>query len=275
VTAVLFKQIAILFAIPLIAYLIKRPVSNNVHNREDITVNEKGNLQSDELDLAGFAKIAVLVIVYVLAWSFPYILDPGNYLYYILQRPGGTLLESVTELSEPTRPITITVILIQLGAPEWLAGFVNVANYYGILLYPWMITILVLCLIEEKDDSNLRGYWRRILFFTLLLIFAGHVFSPRGIYKYYCVALMPLISIMASSKMFSKESDRIGPTLSMILIPLVISIVILLPSRYVYISILLLVMISYILYKEFSLVYEMVSRPVRQLTTKLRESSHL
>ncbi|MFX1482720.1 MAG: hypothetical protein ACFFCP_05965, partial [Promethearchaeota archaeon] len=144
-TAILFKQIAAFFALPILGYLL-RPSPRDVSPDGEPPRDSKGRLLSDTLDLAGFLKMGAIVVAYMVLWSFPYILDPSNYLYYILQRPGGVLYDSVTTLPSYNQPITFTVLLIVFGAPEWLAQIFNQGIYYTIFLLPGFLGALALCL---------------------------------------------------------------------------------------------------------------------------------
>jgi hypothetical protein len=265
VTAVFFKQIAIFFAIPLIAYLIRKPPSRDPYIGDEPTQDETGDLLRDPIDLKGFAKLAIIVLIYVLALSFPYILDPSNFLYYMTQAPGGTVYNSVTTLPQFNHPITFTVLFILFQSPEWLSEIVNQGVYYSVFLLPGVLGALGLSLIEQKDEQNLPGYWRRILFFTLILAFWVHIFSPRGIYKYYCVALMPFISILSSNRMMSDRPGKIKASLPMILIPMLVSLVILIPNRNVYLLLLILIMAAYLFQKDFSVVYGLIKIQRRRL----------
>lgn len=270
-TAILFKQIAIFFVLPLIAYLIRKPSSREPYTGDEPCLDEKGKLVSDSVDLKEFMKMGILLVVYVVAWSFPYILDPGNYFYYMAQKPGGTMYNSVTTLPASNLPVTFTVIPILFGAPEWLSEIVNQGIYYTFFLTPGVLGALGLSLFEEKDDRNPRGYWRRILFFTLILVLWVHIFSPRGIYKYYCVALMPFFSILPVSNMISKTNGMVKTSFPMLFTPMIISLVILIPNRNVYLLLLILVMIAYLFHKKFSIVYEMIDTRVHRLRTALEQ----
>ncbi|MFW9809481.1 MAG: hypothetical protein ACFFE6_08890 [Candidatus Thorarchaeota archaeon] len=270
ITAVLFKQIAAFFALPLIAYLIRRN-PETIAAEEEPQRDKKGNLLSDSLDLRGFLKISIIALVYLVAWSFPYILDPRNYIYYMTEKPGGVMYESVATLPDSTQPITFTVIFILFGAPEWLSEIVNIGIYYTLFLLPGVLGAMGLSLFEEKDDRNLRGYWRRILFYTLILAFCVHIFSPRGIYKYYCIVLIPFTSILSSGSMMSKSAERIKASVPMVFTPTAIGLIILLPNRNVYLFIVILIMLVYIFHKEFSIVYDIVRTRVQPKSRGMKQ----
>jgi uncharacterized membrane protein len=262
VTAVLFKQTVFFLAIPLIAYLIKTPPDKELSDYDAESSEDYELVAGDNIDVLGFIRMAVIVVVYVVVLSLPYIIDFGNYFYYILVKPGTTLLESVTVIPETNIPMTLAVLLIVIGAPESVTQIVNLANAYSVFLFIGLLILVYPIFLEVKDDRNLRSYWRRMLFLSLLLLLVVHIFSPRGIYKYYCVALIPFFSIVSGERMISQGTKKIKASLSMIINPLIITVLILIPNRHVYLGFLLLLMVTYILYEHFGLVYELITRPL-------------
>ncbi|MHA1863449.1 MAG: hypothetical protein ACTSWA_06750 [Candidatus Thorarchaeota archaeon] len=282
VTAALFKQTAFFLALPLIAYLLRKPPVD-----DPVEPDDELKPHGDELDVRGFAKTSIYVLIFVIAVSLPFLVDLGNYLFYVFQRPGGLLLTDVSELPNISQPISFAVILISLNLviqnlnatlgialpeiPESLIQFVNLGTYYTIFLVITMIPLLLLMLMHVKDDRNLRQYWSKMMFLTLLLMLCLHLFSPRGIYKYYCVALIPFFSILPVSKMITQKTEKTGLSFFMILNPLAFSILILFPSRYIYLAFLLLILIGYLAHKQFSLVLELLTYGLGRARHKFRE----
>ncbi|TFF83734.1 hypothetical protein EU524_01990 [Candidatus Thorarchaeota archaeon] len=142
-------------------------------------------------------------------------------------------------------------------------------TYYTILLLPGVCVVLLLMLVLEKDDRNLTDYWRRMLFLTLLLLFWIHLFSPRGIYKYYLVALVPLLSVFSVSRMIRSSKEKAEFSVFMILNPLLLSLGLLFPSRYAYLAVLLAVFLAYALHKQFSIVHGMLDSGLQLLRSRL------
>ncbi|TFH10893.1 MAG: hypothetical protein E4H14_01690 [Candidatus Thorarchaeota archaeon] len=265
VTSALFKQTAFFLALPLLAYLLRKsPVDNPVPTAE----GEKPD--GDELDVRGFAKMAMYVIVFAVAISLPFLTDIGNYIYYIFQRPGGFLLDDVSVLPNVSQPISFAVLLISLNLviqninttlgislpeiPESIIQGVNLGTYYTVFFLLAMIPLLLLMLVQVKDDTKLRQYWSKMMFLTLILMMCLHLFSPRGIFKYYCVALIPFFSILPVSKMITQQSEKTKLSIFMILNPIIFGVILLFPSRYIYLAYLLLILVSYLLHKQFSIV---------------------
>ncbi|MFW9844085.1 MAG: hypothetical protein ACFFEV_05895 [Candidatus Thorarchaeota archaeon] len=288
VTSALFKQTAVFLALPLVAYLLRKPPVDN-----PVPTEEGEKPAGDNLDIQGFAKITIYVLIFVGAVSLPYLFDISNYLFYIFQRPGGLLLSDVTALPNASQPISFAVILISLNIaiqnlneafgiafpeiPEAIIQGVNLGTYYTILFVLTMIPLLLLMLLEVKDDTKLRQYWSKIMFLSLILMLSLHLFSPRGIFKYYCVALIPFFAIQPVSKMIKLEAEKTKVSLFMILNPIIFGVLILFPSRYIYLAYILLIMISYLLHKHFSLVLGLATDGVRgvfhNILMKLRGST--
>jgi hypothetical protein len=128
-------------------------------------------------------------------------------------------------------------------------------------------------LLNVKNDNNMRKYWGRMMFLTLLLMLGLHLFSPRGIYKYYCVALIPFFSILPISAMIRQNSQKIRLSIFMVVNPIIFSLLILVPSRYVYLVFLFLIMVGYLAHNQFSLVYQGVNEGLKQVYRNIRRTS--
>jgi len=280
-TSALFKQTAFFFALPLLAYLLRKPPVE-----DPVPTDEGEKPAGDNLDVRGFVRTAIYVIVFVVAISLPFLTDIGNYLYYIFQRPGGMLLSDVSVLPNAGQPISFAVPLISLNLviqninstlgialpeiPESIIQWVNLGTYYTVFLLITMIPLLLMMLLQVKDDTRLRQYWSKMMFLTLLLMLCLHIFSPRGIFKYYCVALIPFFSILPVSKMITQEEEKTKISALMILNPLIFGFLILFPSRYIYLLYLILILISYLMHKQFSLVSKLATDGLRGILSNFR-----
>ena len=283
-TSALFKQTAFFLLLPILAYLLRKPPVPNARETEDGLVPP-----GDDFDIRGFVKLAVLVLLYVGAISLPFLTDFGNYFYYIFQRPGGILYTSVTDFPNSSQPITFTVLFIAINKmisalnastgftfpeiPEDIIQLVNLGTYYTVFLVLALIPLLLLMLLNKKDDTRLRQYWGRMMFLTLLLMLCVHLFSPRGIYKYYCVLLVPFFSILSVSSMISQRKEKVQFSIFMIINPILFGILIMFPSRYVYLAYLLLITVGYIAHKQFSLVLKLVTDGFRDIFNRFRGTS--
>jgi len=251
VASALFKQTAFFLALPLLAYLLRK---SPVDNPEPTAEGEKP--AGDELDLRGFTKMAIYVLIFVVAVSLPFLTDISNYLFI--------------SINQVIQNINAALGIALPEIPESIVQGVNLATYYTIFLIVAMIPLLLFMLLQVKDDTKLRQYWSKMLFLTLLLMISLHLFSPRGIYKYYCVALIPFFSILPVSRMITQETEKTKISIFMILNPLIFSVLILFPSRNIYLAFLLLMLLGYLAHKQFSLVLEFATNGIRGMFSTLR-----
>jgi hypothetical protein len=280
VTAALFKQTAFFLAFPLIAFLIKRPPGEPVHrNQQDEDEGKREILPSDRVDISGFLKMMVIAGIYAAIVSFPYLLDFGNYAFNIFQRAGSTFLEDFINPPANNVPMSMAVPFIVLGAPEWLSQALNAFSFYSLGILTGILAFFGLMLFEVKDDSNLQGYWRRVLYLTLLLMVWTHIWSPRGVYKYYFVALIPFFSILTVSSMCSRAQQKIDFSFMMVLVPLFFSLLILIPHRNVYLLGVAFIVIVYIVQHPLGRIYGRVKsviwtaiNPIRTRVQRIRNN---
>jgi hypothetical protein len=256
VTAALFKQTAFFLAFPLIAFLIKRPPRQHIEDDpHDADEDKKKVLPSDRVDLPGLLKMIIVAGIYAVIVSFPYLLDFENYAFNIFQRAGSTFIEDFINPPANNVPISMAVPFIVLGAPEWLSQALNAFSFYSLGILVGILAFFGLMLFEVKDDSNLEGYWRRVLYLTLLLMLWLHIWSPRGVYKYYFVALIPFFSILSVSRMCSRSQKKIDFSFMMIIVPLIFSLLILIPHRNVYLLGVAFIAIAYIVQRPLGKIY--------------------
>ncbi len=254
VTAALFKQTALFMAFPLIAILIR--VNLKEREIEPETVSEKDERPaSDRIDLWGFAKTSLAVIIYALAISSPYLINLGKYISSIFMRIGVVDIQDFTTTPPIYRPITFAVPFIALGFPEWLTRTLNFLTVSSIGLIGGILLLFILMLFEIKDDRNINGYWRKMLFLTLLMMLWFHLWSPRGIYKYYCILLIPFFSILSTSRMCQKEWLDIRFSIIMVISPIVFGLMILVPDRNIYLLYVLMIFLFYVAHTGLGMIY--------------------
>lgn len=235
VTAVLFKQIALFFAIPVVALILMWTATNDrVFLKRTFKIPSFRGLLN--------ASIAPLLLACLL--SLPYILDPVNYLYYLFLRPGTVHLSSYSDLPGPTRPITSAVVLIVLSAPEVLVQVVDFLQYSYILLLVGIIPLFWLMLKSNKTPHDSVSFWKHLLLLAFLIVVWVHIGSPRGIYKYYMVALIPFTSVLPTWKTPAANAQM--PSLLKTVGSVLFSVLILLVDRNLYILVLVAVIIIYL-----------------------------
>jgi hypothetical protein len=109
-----------------------------------------------------------------------------------------------------------------------------------------------------------------MFYLSLLLILWIHIFSPRGIYKYYTVVLVPFFSILAVSEICKRNAQEVKVSIPMLVTPFILAIAIMVPDRNLYILYLILIFIGYVLHSAFSDTYRMVAGPITRLIIRIR-----
>ncbi|TFG15012.1 hypothetical protein EU537_01870 [Candidatus Thorarchaeota archaeon] len=289
VVAALFKQMAWFLGIPLVVYLLVKPNKPDQESRQnedsttthpetdpeesaaEISESKKGLLDflHQAIDFPGFARSSVVVIIFVLAVLFPFLVAQPNILSQILLAAGGSSLEEpFTEVPGYPIPMTLQVLAVVAELPL-LAEMLNFVIYQGILLSFGVVIFMGIMLLEPRPEDD-KLYLRRVLFLTLLLMLFVHLAGPRGVYKYYFTLFAPFFSIFSSQKMITSKDTRINFSSSMLWVPIALSFSILIPPREVYLFSVLLIFIGYLAAKQIGAFWSVISYPFRFLKVKLR-----
>ena len=288
VTAALFKQMAWFLGIPLVVYLLVRPRAVEGTRTEDSTRESSGELSVQQrfvevfmrlfrrayerLDIPGFLVSVVLVLSYVLAVVLPFLVTcPSLMLRNISLAAGGFPLESFTDPPGYGSPMRLQVLPVMAGLPE-IAQVLDDIVYSGFLLTLGVLTITVVMLAQVRDENRPVYYARRLLFLTLILMLWVHLTGPRGVYKYYFTLFAPFFSIFSSVKMVSSDEESVGFSLSMLWLPLAMSLLILLPDRNVYLLGVILITVGYLAAEIVGAFWYVVTAPTRWLGQMMRRA---
>jgi len=133
-----------------------------------------------------------IMVAVILALSMPYLaLYPLDYLGSILRGIGGLMLGDTLPLD--SYPISVSILAFYF--PQPLRLIVSYLVYYGV---PFGASLAVLWATSLAIPQSPRhAYQTRLLTVALLLSLALHTFFPRGIYKYYLLALVPFLILFA------------------------------------------------------------------------------
>ncbi len=287
VAAALFKQTAWFLGIPLVVYLLVKPKTQgrnatasgddspdsdgeptNAPDSESETKKSSWQYLNDILDLHGFARSSLLVIAFVLAIMFPFLLAQPNVLSQMLLGAGGFSLDSFTEVPGYSAPMTVQVLAVVAEIP-FLAEILNFIVYPGFLLSFGVILLMGIMFLEPRPEDD-KLYLRRLLFLTLLLMLFVHLAGPRGVYKYYFTLFAPFFSIFSSEKMVTSDKNRVNFSSSMLWLPIALSFSILIPPREVYLFSVLLILIGYLAVRQVGAFWSVISYLFRYAMGKLR-----
>jgi hypothetical protein len=128
----------------------------------------------------------------MLALSLPYlVLYPVDYLGAIARGMGGQMLGNTLPLD--SYPISVSILAFY--APEPLRTIVSCLVYYGVPFGACLALLWAMSLVIPQSPR--RTYQTQLAVVALLLSLALHLFFPRGIYKYYLLALVPFLVLFA------------------------------------------------------------------------------
>jgi len=294
VTAALFKQTSWFLGIPLVVYLLIRPTvrktddeqapsgSGQVAGSDPLPSSERDTTSKptrmvDRLlqvfDLRGFAKSTVVVVLFVLAVMYPFLLAQPNLLLHLSLAAGGFPLESFTEPPPGNSPMRLQVLPVVAGV-EWLARILDWLVYYGFLIAFGTVLFAGLMLFVPKESGRERQYFRRLLFLTMLMMLWVNLTGPRGVYKYYFTLFAPFFSIFSSTRMVNSQEDRVPFSFSMLWLPLSLSLMILIPNRNVYLFGVILIFAGYLLSSQIGAFWYWFTAPVRYVSSRIRQYTH-
>ncbi|UCH03434.1 MAG: hypothetical protein JSW05_07490 [Candidatus Thorarchaeota archaeon] len=292
VTAALFKQTAWFLGIPLVIYLIMKPrtpqATSNTENEAQKETAQNGKSEDQEpdqdakpdrlqrlidyateyLDLHGFLISAVVVLIFVAAVMFPFVVAQPHFWSYMRLAAGGFRLDSFTEPPGYGSPIRLQVLPVIVGLPE----FAEALDYFvfsGGLLALGVTAIAGLMVMEPKYMGQSKVYLRRILFYTLLLMLWVNLTGPRGVYKYYFTLFAPFFSIFSSATMCVSMKEKVPFSTPTIWMPLLLSITILIPHRNIYLMYVIFIFAGYIFARSFGQVWYTVTAPFRGISRRI------
>lgn len=279
VTAALFKQTAWFLGIPLVVYLLLKPrirgeeevpddSETSSHERTEETaspVQRLINTLTTYLDIKGFTISVVIVLLFVGAIMFPYLVaEPYFWDYWRLAMGSFSFEGNFTDPPAYVIPIRLPVLAIMAGQPELAELIDTVILTGGPLAFGVMLAAGGMLLTKRFEGERVQ-YLRRVLFITLLMMLWVNLTGPRGFFKYYYTMFAPFFSIFASSRMIRTEEDSVPVSLSMIYVPILFSLSILIPDRNYYLAYVILIFIVYSLAPVLGRLYDMAKRPARLL----------
>lgn len=279
VSAALFKQTAWFLGIPLVVYLLVRPRDRTIpvdetsesdepspdSEGEDTQPKQKTYLEAitSYFDLRGFSVYVVIVLVFVGAVMLPFLIaQPHFWVYWRLAMGSFSFEGNYIDPPVYTLPMRIQVLPIMAGYSEF-AHFLDIIIVSGGPLGFGVILIAGLMILKDKFNGEETLYFRRILFMTLLMMLFVNLVGPRGVFKYYFIAIVPFFSIFSSARMIRGTDEHVPFSASMAWMPLVLTLFILLPDRNFYLGYVLLIFLGYVFAPLIDRAYDRAKVPVR------------
>ncbi|OLS30960.1 MAG: hypothetical protein ThorAB25_06160 [Candidatus Thorarchaeota archaeon AB_25] len=292
VSAALFKQTAWFLGIPLVVYLLVRPRERKTTDDEtpqpngsQVVSEEKESSMQERVrsnlkpfieyfDLRNFMISVMLVLIFVGAVMFPYLIAQPHFLDYWRLAMGSYSFEGNFVDPPPyNMPMRIQVLLILAEKPGY-AELLDTILISGGLLGFGVVLCAGLMILKDKYVGEETLYLRRILFMTLIMMLIVTLLGPRGVFKYYFVMLMPFFSIFSSARMIRGSGEHVPFSASMVWVPMTLTLLILIPDRNIYLGFVILIFIGYLLAPLLDKLYHLAKLPFRfarqfiQRTTK-------
>ncbi len=221
-----------------------------------------------EIDTIPFIKSVVIVLIFAGAICAPFLLaNPNTFFRNIALAAGGFYLEDFVNLPKYSAPMRFQVLPIVLGQPD-LAAILNDIVFRGILLWLGVFIICVVILLTPKEKEHRMYYMRRILFLCLILMLWVHLMGPRGVFKYYFVLFAPFFSIFSSARMAASKEEVVPFSASMLYMPILLTAMIIIPNRTVYLFGVIIIMIAYLIAPQIGTFWYYVKSPFRVIRKK-------
>ncbi|MCK4280173.1 MAG: hypothetical protein KAW94_06320, partial [Candidatus Thorarchaeota archaeon] len=251
--------------IPLVIYLILRTqyssriAASAVEKTKDFFERIGG-----PLDIRQFMISVLIVFAFAGAIIFPFFIAQPNMLINMRLAMGGFPLVSLTDPPGYGSPMRLQILAVVAGIPV-LAQILDGLVYYGFLLWFGVTLIVGFMCIQRKDGDKKRFYLRRLLFLTMIMMLWVHLTGPRGVYKYYFTLFAPFFSIFSSAQMVTSRDETVPFSLSMLWLPIALSLMILLPARNIYLFSVILILVGYSFADKIGTFWSFVKAPGRYI----------
>lgn len=279
VSAALFKQSAWFLGIPLIVYLLVKR-RNRPPDEEDASLKNgdlNGSLEEvdekpkpkpilDYFDLRGFAISIIVVLLFIGAVMFPFIIAQPDFLNYWSLALGSFSFEGNFVDPLPYNvPQRIQGLLIMAGMSEQAELLDTIIVSGGPMVFS-VIIFLGVMILKDRFNGEEKLYLRRILFMTFMMMLLVNIVGARGVFKYYFVAIVPFFSIFSSARMIRGTGEHVPFSASMALLPISFTLMILIPDRNFYMAYVILIFALYLITPLIDYLYDSAKRLLRMVT---------
>lgn len=164
-------------------------------------------------------------------------------------------------------PMRLQILAVVVGMPV-LAQVLDGLVYYGFLLWFGATLIAGFMFLQKKDGDKKNFYLRRLLLLTMIMLLWVHITGPRGVYKYYFTLFAPFFSIFSSAQMVTNSDETVPFSLSMLWLPIALSLMILIPPRNIYLFSVILILVGYALADKVGTFWSFVKAPGRYIAKR-------
>lgn len=196
--ATLYKQFAAIFFPILVLFLIKK--------KTGITIQQ------------GFVKFLKYTLIYgsvLLLVSLPFlIISPQEYYNQVISSSFGSYDRLTVFIPDLSMPVHFGSFFLWLGGSSWFADILAWLTYNfvflalcGIIVYSSYATVKPLSTTSNGSDIDIRDLFMKAILWSFVAVLCLQVFFPRGVYKFYLLALMPFASLLYDYRDLSLSQD--------------------------------------------------------------------
>jgi len=185
--ATLYKQFAVIFFPILVLFLIRK--------KTGITIQQ---------GLTKFFRYTIIYGFVLLLVSLPFLLfSPQEYYYQVISSSFGSYSRLTVFTPDLSMPVHFGSFFLWLGGSSWftdiLAWFISNFVFLalcGIVVYISYGTIKPITDTSNGSNLDIKDLFMKAILWSFVAVLCLQVFFPRGVYKFYLLALMPFASLL-------------------------------------------------------------------------------
>jgi len=185
--ATLFKQFGVIFFPILALFLIKK--------KTGITIQQ---------GLTKFFKYTIIYGSVLFLFSLPFLLfSPQEYYNQVISSSFGSYSRLTVFTPDLSMPVHFGSFFLWLGGSSWftdiLAWFISNFVFLalcGIVVYCSYGTIKPIPDTSNGSALDIKDLFMKAILWSFVAVLCLQVFFPRGVYKFYLLALMPFASLL-------------------------------------------------------------------------------
>jgi hypothetical protein len=183
--ATLYKQFAVIF-FPILAMLLIKQVANRTRRSSIIQ----------------FLKHTVLYTLIVGLVSLPFlIVSPDRFFTQVLRSTSLSYEQLTTFTSSLGFPVHFNAFFL------WLFGSSIVTDIIAWLIYNFVLLVVCGLVVygayatynsdnQEESSVDTKNIFMKAILWSFIAVLCLHTFFPRGVYKFYLLALMPFAALL-------------------------------------------------------------------------------
>ena len=196
--ATLYKQFGVIFFPILALFLIRKKVGNTIQQ-----------------GLTKFFKYTIIYGFVLLLVSLPFLLfSPQEFYNQVISMGFGSYSRLTVFTPDLSMPVHFGSFFLWLGGSSWftdiLAWFTSNFVFLalcGIVVYSSYATSKRITDTSDGSDFDIKDLFMKAILWSFVAVLCLQVFFPRGVYKFYLLALMPFASLLFDYRNLTLSQD--------------------------------------------------------------------